>query len=96
MRRGSQQATGLLALLIYQCASQIELMCGSSWVVLAIALEWVVLSAPLAFYAPLVNCSIVMVLLLIWSLLCSIVAFATARRLLLHARRDGGQTMRCP
>ena len=96
MRQGSQQATGLVALLIYQCVSLVKLICGGSWVVLAIVLEWEVLSVPLAFYAPLVNCSIVMVLLLISSLLYSIFVFAAARRLLLHARRDGGQTKRCP
>ena len=62
----------------------------------------VVLSVPLvSFCAPLTHCSIVMVLLLIWSLqYCSIVvAFAAAvaaRRLLLRARLDGGQTMRGP
>ena len=92
MRQRSCQTTGLLALLIYQFVS---LMYGS-WVVPAIELEWVVLSVPLASYAPLANRSIIMVLLLIWSLLCSEAAFIAVRRLLLRARLDGGQTMRCP
>ena len=76
-------------------------MIGGSWVVLAIVLLAVVpcaLPPPftlyLRFFVALMRRSIVLVLLLVWSLPC----FVAAARLLLlfRARLDGGQTMRCP
>ena len=74
-------------------------MIGGSWVVLAIVLAGVLCVPPNSFglFPPPMQLSILLVSLLICSLPCSLAA-AGARLLLklLRARRDGGQTMRCP